>query len=80
MKPIKMLSKTETRSFLLAVGIGCFAMALIDFVRPPTEIRSGRLEWVITFLHEHIGEYASSTLWAAVGTILLVSALSIRKQ
>lgn len=65
---------TETRRFLLAIGIGMYALAYMEYLSVP-RTHSGRWAWLLNWAIEAFGTYGVVYLWGTFGSILIVKAL-----
>jgi hypothetical protein len=66
---------SDTRKFLLALGIGAYALAISKFFSGP-EQHTGRWSWLLNWSTDIFGEYGAVYLFVVIGTFLVVKALT----
>lgn len=70
---------SETRRFLLAGGIGIYALAFTEYLSAP-RAPNGRGAWLFNWAIDVFGAYGAVYLWCALGTFLIFKALSGKQK
>jgi hypothetical protein len=68
-------NKTNSKKFCLALGVGAWAMALIELISPHAPTPTGRWAWLRSPIYENFGAYGLAVLWVVVGLILIAPSL-----
>lgn len=63
--------KADSKKFCLAIGIGAWALAIVDLVSPPPTAPTGRWSWLIRPIYELFGAYGLAVLYFVAGCILV---------
>jgi len=71
-----MLSKADSRKFCIAIGIGAFTLALVEFLNPTTQPPTGRWSWMLAPIFNNFGSLGLSIYWVIVGILLILLVLN----
>jgi hypothetical protein len=66
-----MLSKADSKRFCIAIGIGAFTLALVEFLNPTTQPPTGRWDWLFAPIFNNFGSLGLSIYWVIVGIVLV---------
>jgi hypothetical protein len=67
-----LLDKADARKFVLAVGVGTWAMALVEFISPRPESPTGRWSWLTAPIYDSFGAHGLAALWFAIGCFMII--------
>ena len=67
-----LLDKADAQKAVLAVGIGTWALALVEFISPHVGPPTGRWSWLIAPIYESFGSHGLAALWFVVGCFLII--------
>jgi hypothetical protein len=74
------LTPAEVGRFCLAISVGSYVMAVVEFFYPSVPDGSGRWGRLHLFIYQEFGPLGRSAFWVLIGTILLVSYFQHRKK
>lgn len=66
------LSKKEVGRFLLAIGVGAYAMALAQYINASVPDSTRRWSWLFSFLYGHLGNAGLVVFWFLLGSFLIL--------
>lgn len=66
---------SDARRFLLALGIGTYALAISNFLSVQQQ-HTGRWSWLLNWASEVFGEHGVGYLFVVIGTFLVAKALT----
>lgn len=66
------LSKKEVGRFLLAIGVGAYALALVQYINASVPDSTGRWSWLFSFIYGHLGNAGLVAFWFLLGSFLIL--------
>lgn len=66
------LSKREVGRFLLAIGLGAYALALVQYVNASVPDSNGRWSWLLFPIYSHFGNAGLVACWFLLGSFLVL--------
>jgi hypothetical protein len=64
------VSRRDARGFAIAIGVACYALAIVYWVEGRPE-RSGKWAWLYNLFYQWLGEAGPAVLFALLGTLLI---------
>jgi len=65
------LSRKEVGRFLLAIGIGAYALAIVQFINASVPDENGRWSSLFSFIYSHLGNSGLVIFWVLLGSFLI---------
>jgi hypothetical protein len=70
------LSKKEAGGLLLAIGLGAYALALVQYINASVPTGTGRWSWlysyIFSYIYSHLGNAGLVAFWFLLGSFLIV--------
>ena len=66
------LSKKEVGKFLLAIGLGAYALALVQYINESVPDSTGRWSWLFSYIYGYLGNAGLVVFWFLLGSFLIL--------
>jgi hypothetical protein len=71
-----LLSKSDSRKFVIAIGISALASSAVELYNPTLQPPTGRWSWLTATIFNAFGSTGLATLWTALGLFLIFIAIN----